>query len=359
MSEDCTANIQQYLRRSGEFIMHDALPIIAGTIFWTLYLVSVVLTVIVLRRKGFTRARISLLALIAMMFILATLVFVLSLYPFFHQTREIFLKGIFEGDELVRVQNPVATVDAMIEALNMLMLITGDCIVIWRAYAVWTRSKTIIFIPVVFLLGFIVNFPFFVACNIKHKQDLTHLRGPTACFATDASAWILSFCANISATLMIFYTAWPYFVSQRTLRASGVLPSQGSKVAQVLLLLVESGFAYFIVMIFSIIIYLWPIPTYRPGTVVVEVLGAITSHCIAMVPTLTILLVSLYGSFDEHSTIDISQPIHFATRPTELSYASAIRFPNSRNSRHEPTSFPVVDISALSLPEDKTPQDIV
>ncbi|KAJ7596316.1 hypothetical protein C8J56DRAFT_1105150 [Mycena floridula] len=359
MSEDCTADIQQYLHRTGEFIMKAALPLMAQTIFWTLYLASVVLTVVVLRRKGFTRARTSLLALIAMMFILATLVFALSFYNFFHQTREILLKGIFEGDGLVSVQNPVATTDAVEQALNMLMLITGDCIVIWRAYAVWTRSRTIILIPVLFLLGCIVNFPFFLACNIKHKQDLAHFLGPTACLATDASAWILSFCANISATLMIFYTAWFYFVSQRTLRAGEVLPSQGSKVARVLLLLVESGFAYFIVMISSIMVYLWPIPTYGPGIVVDSVLSAITTHCIALVPTLTILLVSLYGSFDEHSTIDISQPIRFATQPTESSYASAIHLPVSRNSRHEPTGFPVVDISASALPEDKTPQDMV
>ncbi|KAJ7596307.1 hypothetical protein C8J56DRAFT_882063 [Mycena floridula] len=316
MSDDCTADIEQYLRRTGEFIMKAALPLMVQTIVWTLYLVSVVLTVIVLWRKGFTRARTSLLALVAMMFILATLMFALDLYSFFHQTREILLKGIFEGDELIKVQNLVATGDALNQALNMLMLIPGDCIVIWRAYAVWTRSKTIIFIPVIFLLGFI---------ELGNSSTISR----------------------------------SYFVSQRTLRASGGLPSQGSKVARVLFLLVESGFAYFIVMIFSIIVYLWPIPTYRLGTVVVEVLAAITSHCIGMVPTLTILLVSLYRSFDEHSAMAISQPIRFATQVSESSYASAIRFPVGRHSRNEPTDFPVLDVSPSSLLEDKAPQNMV
>ncbi|KAJ7596313.1 hypothetical protein C8J56DRAFT_1105147 [Mycena floridula] len=205
-------------------------------------------------------------------------------------------------------------------------------------------------IPVLFLLGYTFNFPFLAICNIKPKQDMAHGVEGTYCFATNTSAWILSFCANISATLMIFYTAWSYFASQRTLRTSGALPSQGSKVARVLLLLVESGFAYFIMMIFAITVHLWPTSNYRPGTVVVQVLVAIRSHCIAMVPTLTILLVNIHGSFDEHYTMDISQPINFATRPTELSYASAIRFPGSRNSHNEPTDFPVVEDKAL---EDK------
>ncbi|KAJ7590137.1 hypothetical protein C8J56DRAFT_1163784 [Mycena floridula] len=357
MSEDCTADIQQYLRRTGEFIMKEALPLMAQTIFWTLYLVSVVLTVVVLSRKGFTRARTSLLALIAMMFVLDTLIFVLSLYTFFQQTREILLRGIFKGDELVRVQNPVATEDAVAEVLAMLMLILGDCIVIWRAYAVWTRSRTIILIPVAFMLGYIANFPFFIACNIRHRQDITHAVAP-ACFATDTSGWILSFCANISATLMIFYTAWSYYVSQRSLRASRA-SLQRSKLARIMLLLVESGFAYFIVMIFSITVYLWPTPAYGRSTVILDVLFSIPTHCIGMVPTLTILLVSIHGSFDEHSTIEISQPIHFATRPTESSYASVIRFPGRRNSPNEPTDFPLVDISVSSLLEEKALEDKV
>ncbi|KAJ7596314.1 hypothetical protein C8J56DRAFT_882071 [Mycena floridula] len=122
MSADCTADIQHYLRRTGGFIMIAALPIIVETIFWTLYLVSVVLTVCVLRWKGFTRARTALLSLIAMMFVLDTVKFSLDLYSFFHQTREILLKDIFQGDDLARVQNPVATTEAVGQALLMFMV---------------------------------------------------------------------------------------------------------------------------------------------------------------------------------------------------------------------------------------------
>ncbi|KAJ7596321.1 hypothetical protein C8J56DRAFT_1020974 [Mycena floridula] len=357
MSEDCTADIQQYLRRTGEFIMKAVVPLMAQTIFWTLYLVSVVLTVVVLRRKGFTRARTSLLALTAMMFLIATWMFALDLYGFFHQTREILLKGIFQGDGLATVQKPIVIV-AQVDnnVLLVLLLIAGDCLVIWRAYAVWTRSKITMIIPFLFLFGCIANFPFCVACNIKYQDDLEH--GLRFCFTTHLSAWILSFCANISATLMILYTAWCYYVSQKPLRAAGVTP-RFTPVARIMQLLVESGFTYLLVMILSISVNMLPLPAYAPSTVIVTTLAAISTHCIGMIPTLTILLVNLYGSFDEHSTIDISQPIHFATGPTEPSYAPAIRFPDSRNSHNEPTGFPVVGISVPSFPEDKTPPDMV
>ncbi|KAJ7598103.1 hypothetical protein C8J56DRAFT_1020142, partial [Mycena floridula] len=350
MSEDCTADIEHYLRRTGQFVINACVPIIAGTIFWTLYLVSVVLTVGVLWRKGFNRARTALLGLILIMFILQTLSFALSLFTFFQQTREILLMGIFQGDGLIRNQYTVETINAINQPISLLMLIPGDCIVIWRAHAVWTRSKVIIIIPVAFLLGFIVNFPFFVHCNFSHRLDIGHA-SYTFCLASNTRALILSFSANISATLIIFYTAWTYRVSQRIFRVqSGTLPSQtSSKVARIMLLLVESGFAYFLIMAFSIAISSWHFPAYAPSTVILSTLSVITSSCIGVVPTLTVFLVSVYGSFeDHHSTIDISQPIRFATpRVTQSSYASAIHFPTSREPDVAETSDAYIHLDCL------------
>ncbi|KAJ7596483.1 hypothetical protein C8J56DRAFT_917505 [Mycena floridula] len=274
----------------------------------------------------------SLLVLIAMMFILDNVSFALTVYAFFYQTREILLNGTLQGENLTRIQNSMATVDAVNQALFLLILIPGDCIVIWRAYVVWTRTKSVIAIPVLFSFGWIVNFPFFVACNIRHKDQLSHVGGtlgPAPCLVTSAFAWILSFCANVSATLMILCTAWSYYIFQRNLLDSDEAPRRSSRVARVLLLLVESGLAYFLLMIMSITVSLWPVSGYGPSLVITAVLADILSpHCIAMVPTLTILLVSLYGSFDEQSIISISQPIHFATlRVAELSDESVISPP--------------------------------
>ncbi|KAJ7596308.1 hypothetical protein C8J56DRAFT_917089 [Mycena floridula] len=357
MSQDCTTDIEHYLRRTGQFVMNAVVPIIAGTIFWTLYLISVVLTVGVLWRKGLNRARTALLGLLLMMFILETLTFALSLFTFFQQTRGILLMGIFQGDGLIRVQHPVETINAIYQPIFLLMLITGDCIVIWRAYEVWTRSKIIMIIPVTFLLGFIVDFPFFVHCNLKHRQDIARSSEATYCFATNTSALILSFSANISATLTIFYMAWTYYVSQKILRAeSGALPPQTSKVARILLLLVESGFVYFLIMTFSIAISSWQIPAYGPSTVISYTLGAIANHCIGMVPTLTVFLVSVYGSFeDHHSTIDASQPIRFASpRVTQSSYASAIRSATSREPVNAAETYDGIGPSGLSKESSET-----
>ncbi|KAJ7572824.1 hypothetical protein C8J56DRAFT_1034665, partial [Mycena floridula] len=277
MSAECTPDIQLYLRHTGEFIMTAGLAMITSTVFWTLYLVSVVVTVNVSWRRGLNRAGTALLMMMTMMF-------VLGLLGFFYQTREILLRGRFEGDNPFSMQTPVMTRIAFMQnALSLFILVPGDLIVIWRAYVVWMGSKLFIVIPVCFLIGRLVNLSFYMICSIKHSDDLSHPFGPAACFATTANAWILSFLANISATSMIFYTAWHYYLSQKTLRRRGVLQPQFSPVQRTMQVFVESGLAYFFVMIFSMTISLWPTSVYSPGVVVIRTLASITTHCIGMV----------------------------------------------------------------------------
>ncbi|KAJ7596286.1 hypothetical protein C8J56DRAFT_1105065 [Mycena floridula] len=325
--------------------------------------------------KGLTKARGALLVLIVTMFLLDTVSFSLNVYLFFQQTRDRLLRGIFEEDVLVpvTVQKFVATVDAVNNTFFLLMvsltislsvshipnfpahLIPGDCIVIWRAYAVWTRSKLITLIPVLFLLGCIVNLPSFVACSIQHKYDPIHVPGPLgpACFVTNTFAWILSFCANIFATVIIFYTAWSYYLSQRALQDIWAFRPRVSRVAWILLLLVDSDFAYFLVLVIWILLALVSeIPSYGPAPVTVHTFGTILTQCIGIVPTITVLLVNLYGSFRDQSTVDISQPIRFATpgRLTELTHGSALSHPTMRREYNtEITEFESHNLRILAL----------
>ncbi|KAJ7588053.1 hypothetical protein C8J56DRAFT_1079781 [Mycena floridula] len=353
MSEDCTADIQRYLRSTGQFIMNAGLSTIAETVFWTLYVVSVVVTVCVLWRKGLNRARTALLFLIGIMFVIDTMCFSLDLYVLFYHTRVFLLGGMFEGDAWDRASNHIDTANALHIILALFILIPGDCIVMWRAHAVWTRSRIIMIIPVLFLLGSIVNFPIFLSCNIKHQHDPYNGLGAVPCFATSVSAWVLSFCTNISATLMIFYTAWSvnhdvsdisflndsrdFYASQKHLRDTTTPLRRNSLVARVLLLLIESGFVYLLLMVLSIALDLAPTYDYGPSFVVEEVLNTIlTPHCAAMIPTLTILLVNLYGSFEEYSTVNFSQPIHFANPGvTELTQEFTLSRPVQRESDAE------------------------
>ncbi|KAJ7596484.1 hypothetical protein C8J56DRAFT_1158562 [Mycena floridula] len=331
MAMDCTADIEQYVASTGQYIMVVALPMIVGAVFWTLYTASVVLTVVVLWRKGFSRARIVLLTLVAVMFLLDTGAFASALFGLFYQTREMLLKHISGGADLLRVQNPVVTEVTIVKnVLSLIMLVPGDCIVIWRAYAVssWVRSRFIMLIPPLLLLGCIGNIPVFAICNIKHREDIHNGLVSTACFPTMTSGLVLSFCTNISATLIICYTAWSYYISQRILRETpGALRPRFSPVARTLQLFVESGFAYLLVMTFGSAMTLWslsPRRAYGSAMVVNEVLFAITTHSVAMVPTLTILLVTVYGSFDEHPTLNISQTINFHLIPRDRNVTMAM-----------------------------------
>ncbi|KAJ7590185.1 hypothetical protein C8J56DRAFT_1025334 [Mycena floridula] len=199
MPADCTVNIQHYLHYTGEFIMTTGLPMIP-----------------------YTLSRWLLPSVYCVIFVVDTVVFALGLFGFFYQTSKILLKGTFEGDDLFSVPNTVITHAAIAQdVLSLFIPIPGDGIVIWRAYVVWTRSKKVFMIPILFLLGRLVNLPFFISCSIKHSDGLSHPFGPAACFAATATAWILSFLANIFATLLIFYTAWlmEYFLNDNNLMA--------------------------------------------------------------------------------------------------------------------------------------------
>ncbi|KAJ7590182.1 hypothetical protein C8J56DRAFT_1139957 [Mycena floridula] len=225
MSTDCTADIEQHYRRTGEFIMKDSLPVVWQTVFWS--------------GRGSLGHETALLALIGMMFVVDTVMFSLDLYTFFYQTQEIFLSGIFEGDGLNSVISRVDSANAAFSILNLVSC-GQDPKSSWSFLSSSYSDG----------LHRIVNFPIFVACNIKHRDDDAFGGfGPTACLATSASALVMSFCANISATLMIIYTAWSYYTSQKNLQTSTSPLRRRSQVARVLLLLVESGLAYFLLML--------------------------------------------------------------------------------------------------------------
>ncbi|KAJ7585789.1 hypothetical protein C8J56DRAFT_948873 [Mycena floridula] len=331
---ECIADIHTYLLRTGRFIMKGALPLMGSSMFWTLYLLSLVFAIRVLWRQGFTRARISLTVFIWTMFILDTMIFIMILYEFFFQTREILFNGMFEGPAYTTVRTSMIRAEPISSILSLVMLIPGDCIVVWRAFVLWTGPRITKLVPVGLLIGCIVNIPFLVTCNVKHRQEVFGDPGAiplltNPCLATQTSAWVLSFSANIAATFMIVYMAWWYHTSQKHLDdVQSTSSGRASKVGQVLLLLVESGFVYLVVVVCAAVSAMYPEPVYGTRLVVVDFLGAIMSHCVGMVPTLTILLINRYGSFDGPSSVDISQPIRFANpRISESPYISAIEHP--------------------------------
>ncbi|KAJ7596271.1 hypothetical protein C8J56DRAFT_916988 [Mycena floridula] len=310
------SEVEAYLLRTGKWIMKSTLPILAGSMLWTAYLLIVLLTIYIISRRGFTRDRIQMLSLMILTFLLDTAGYISYLYGFYYQNRQILLKGQYEGSPLSAVRESVAVSDDVTSIILMLMLIPGDCIVIWRAHALWTGNRFVIFIPVCLLAGYIVNIPFFANCTTRYRYDL--LTGvTTSCVVTNSVAWGLSLAANLSATVMITSTAWRYYVFQRSLKGSEAVYVKWNmpKAGKVLFLLVESGIIYLLVMICSLVLAVYEPPAYGVTTVALLTLNLTCNQLIALIPTVTILLVYLYGSFEESSKpLRTSHSIQFASR---------------------------------------------
>ncbi|KAJ7598975.1 hypothetical protein C8J56DRAFT_915551 [Mycena floridula] len=317
-SDAINAAVKANLLRTGRFIMKGALPLIFDSMFWMLYSASALITVCVLCRRGLDRTRTYFLACITVMFTLDTIGFAQRLFAFFYQNRQILLRGGFSGAPLTAVTDVLAKTDATISTVWMLLLIVGDSIVIWRAWSLWIGRRWIMIVPIILFIASVVNVPFLAKCTFKNQAALLAGSVAAKCKTTNIIGWVSSLAANASATCIIAYITWCYYISQIPVydRARS---QKLSKVLKVLIFLVESGFAYLAVMVCSVTLALvqGQEPTYGPGIIASEIISAIVNHLIGITPTAIILLVSLDRSpLDDYhysQTQTVSQtPIQFA-----------------------------------------------
>jgi len=259
------------------------------------------------------------------MFILDSIGFAQRLFAFFYQNRQILLRGGFSGDPLTAVMNFVAKTDAIALTVWMLLLIVGDSIVIWRAWSLWIGLRWIMLVPMTFFVASVVNVPFLAKCTFNNQIALLSSDVSRRCNTTNIIGWVSSLSANLSATCIVAYITWRYYVSQLPLY-EGSRSQRLSKVLKVLIFMVESGFAYLAVLVCSITLVLVQPPPYGPGIIAAEIVSAIVNHLIGITPTATILLVSLdHSPLDDYyysQTQTASQgPIQFAldqNRPSEI-----------------------------------------
>ncbi|KAE9395751.1 hypothetical protein BT96DRAFT_922602 [Gymnopus androsaceus JB14] len=113
-----------------------------------------------------------------------------------------------------------------------LILLIGDLIIIWRAWAVWMHSRMVKLLLALFVLVVIgVNLADAFVDNQKHLTAT----GQTV--TLDSVFFALSLSVNVTLTLLIAYRTWTYHRSMR-----GISTLQGKTlVGRILLLLVESG----------------------------------------------------------------------------------------------------------------------
>ncbi|KAI0051186.1 hypothetical protein FA95DRAFT_1602866 [Auriscalpium vulgare] len=184
--------------------------------------------------------------------------------------------------------------DSFSFSIQMINLVLGDGIVIWRAWLIWQHSWRVIVWPLVLLLGTVGTIAAQVVLTATSSGVAKALSSdPGAPRTTTAKLYIasvvLTLCTNGVVTCLIAYRAWIHYRSSQAIRTR----IGSDRVLAVLLLLVESGVLYCVLWI--TLIALWPFAASEPPVfyVILYLLPQLTG----IYPTVIIVICALKRSF--------------------------------------------------------------
>ncbi|KAK1222918.1 hypothetical protein PQX77_014195 [Marasmius sp. AFHP31] len=182
------------------------------------------------------------------------------------------------------------TVGVVGQVLFPIVVVIGDSIVIWRAWALSAGNKKIMFVPVLLQLALTGTSFAWIGCFVDAGMP-TEI--PETCYKINTATYILTMLTNIAGTSVIGYTTWCYRKA-----ISKYLNScrHQTRAEKVLVLLVESGVLYTSLWIIQRAVLVAP----ANSTVVDQTFRQISSVAVAqlvgMYPTAIIVLVFLQRS---------------------------------------------------------------
>ncbi|KAJ7588636.1 hypothetical protein C8J56DRAFT_889402 [Mycena floridula] len=168
---------------------------------------------------------------------------------------------------------------------NSLLLIFGDGIVVWRAWAIWHGQHSVIILPGLTLLA---SFALFLARNILGSitsTDPNFLYGKIANLLTAGAT--MSIVTNLMAIILIGLKTYQHWIFMKDTIGSG-----RSAAGKVLMFLTESGIVYIGFQIISICLVT---PDITPGTaldIASRIWGIAVNTFSAIYPSLVILIVT-------------------------------------------------------------------
>ncbi|KAI5824979.1 hypothetical protein K523DRAFT_252046 [Schizophyllum commune Tattone D] len=173
-------------------------------------------------------------------------------------------------------------------------LIISDSVVVWRGVALWGyswRCSTIMLLP---LLGDLVVYVYFLACEGQTKWSYIAGMQDKRCHDLQRAMYFISFLTNLFATSFIIAKAWQhrgaFEVRRPSLTGSG--RPRRTAAQKVMLLLIESGFVYLIMGAASGFTYfLVAQDLSSPGYFVTTVFISLRYQIVGLYPTIVIYLV--------------------------------------------------------------------
>ncbi|KAF8060812.1 hypothetical protein FPV67DRAFT_1511653 [Lyophyllum atratum] len=243
-------------------------------------------------------------------FVLVTMYWVSRVGGYAMQIKEILVNSFGTLDDA-----KVARADQKGEALALvgnwaaqLLLIISDCTVIWRAWVLYPERRWIMIAPCALLVGTIGTS---LACLVLLFTESAHTFGglqtsPRIAYVFDASL-ALSLATNAVSTLLILYKLWAHF---RLFGPSmGITRNSTSPVLRVMLVLVESGFAYCSLQAMLLILEFIPITDFPLYTVDLFLISS-SQMITAMYPVIIVVVVSHKRSMVETFGLSLTELKH-------------------------------------------------
>ncbi|KAF9254891.1 hypothetical protein L218DRAFT_1009171 [Marasmius fiardii PR-910] len=189
---------------------------------------------------------------------------------------------------------------AVIGPLYGYMTCIGDAVIIWRAYVFWASSNVryiAMALPIAALVGSLVCATMLSYCvgRLGGELVLGTFEHPVFCRKIQTASYVFPAATTAMATFLIVIKVWSLLDFSRAKGASNTRLSKRSRLEDVVILLIESGIAYFLFFLAQAILIAPPIKSALDASPSLTFAGNVfseqTSSIVGMYPTIIICLV--------------------------------------------------------------------
>ncbi|KAI0275439.1 hypothetical protein BC834DRAFT_49889 [Gloeopeniophorella convolvens] len=207
-------------------------------------------------------------------------------------------------------------------AASLINILLSDAVVMWRAWVIWSRSRTVLAISgalsLTTLAVGIVNLRFGKGIGSSGSLGDTLLDTNEIATLTALFLSVLSLVSNLWSFGLIAWKAWYH---RRRIRHLLSLGTKQQTVGQALALLLESGALYSLLWMLLLLSNVFPL---EAANNVNSVFSNIIVHVSGIYPTVILVIVCIRKNLFEASPLDEDLSPHLETAPQQESLAAFI-----------------------------------
>ncbi|KAJ7191630.1 hypothetical protein GGX14DRAFT_701546 [Mycena pura] len=309
------------------------IAIINETVFLTVYAFLVVRVALVLLERRAVRAYVLLMLAILTMFCITVVLWALDLTSFILEPKMALIQHPEEPID-TKLNNAFSLIFKIVSVQDVLYAysaLMGDAIIIHRAWMLKAYYHTWIFaIPCALLLVFSVSTATLTYCVavVGSEIVLGNFEKPAVCKNVQEVGYIMPMCTTAVTTILIGITAWKHQKRVDPLHSNGSgYGRRRTHVEKILILLVESGFFYFIFFLIQVVKPILVVNNWIDSNTTLIVLTRIFDDCssvfVGIYPVMIIVLAhDKRGIIDEVASVTAFQAAQ-VTRGVEKTLNSA------------------------------------